>query len=174
LALETFERASATGRVARRKSSSAAKQKAGPSPARATARSGVSRTPKAATPPSGAATAWEGEWEMVSGVFNGVPMAEDMAKWVKRVTRGDVTEVVAGPQTMLRARFTLDDTRQPHVVEYSNLAGPSKGKAQSGIAEMTGDTLRICMAAPGKPRPDRFSSTKGDGRSFTSWRLLKK
>jgi uncharacterized protein (TIGR03067 family) len=170
LALETLERAITSG-SANRKRRSGAKGKVGASPASVHASSPALRTSK---PPTGATTAWEGEWAMVSGIFNGVPMAESMVTWVKRVTRGDVTEVVAGPQTMLRARFTLDDARHPHVVEYTNLAGPNKGKAQTGIADMTGDTLRICMAAPGRPRPDGFSSTPGDGRSFTTWRFVKK
>ena len=42
------------------------------------------------------------------------------------------------------------------------------------ILDLSGDTLRICMAAPGKPRPTDFFSKAGDGRSYTTWRLTKK
>ena len=58
-----------------------------------------------------------------------------------------------------------------HSIVY---AGASVGESQAGIAELTGDTLKVCMAAPGKPRPSDFSSKAGDGRSYTTWRFAKK
>jgi uncharacterized protein (TIGR03067 family) len=130
----------------------------------------ATRSPHAA--PSGPATPLEGEWTMVSGVFNGVQMSEPMVKWCTRVTRGSVTSVLAGPQIMLKASFTLDESKRPHAIDYVNLEGTHARKSQAGIVELTGDTLRICMAAPGKPRPADFSSKSRDGRSFTTWRRM--
>jgi uncharacterized protein (TIGR03067 family) len=123
---------------------------------------------------SGAATELEGEWAMIAAVLNGAPMSQDMVKWCQRITRGDVTSVVAGPQVMLRARFTLDRAKKPPAIDYVNLAGTNKGQSQAGIFELSGDTLSICMAAPGRPRPAGFSSKAGDGRSYTTWRLTRK
>jgi uncharacterized protein (TIGR03067 family) len=120
---------------------------------------------------SGPPTELEGEWEMVSAVFNGVPMDANMVKWCRRITRGNVTAVIAGPQTMLKAQFRLDDAPRPRAIDYVNLHGAAKGKPQVGIYELTGDTLRICMSPPGKRRPNDFCSTPGDGRSSTTWRL---
>ena len=126
---------------------------------------------RAAVPASSApATAWEGDWQMTAAVFDGKPMAESMIRWATRVTRGDITSVLAGPQVMLRARFTLDESSRPVHVEYVNLEGSNKGKTQLGIAELEGDTLRVCMAPPKKPRPSSFVSIRGDGRSLTEWR----
>jgi uncharacterized protein (TIGR03067 family) len=105
---------------------------------------------------------------MVSAVFDGVPMDPSMVAWCRRETRGDVTTVLAGPQVMLKATFVLDEPNG--AIDYVNLAGSSKGKKQAGIFDLQGDTLRICMAAPGKPRPTEFASSKKDGRSFTVWR----
>ena len=112
----------------------------------------------------------EGEWTMESAVFNGAPMDAAMVAWVRRTTRGDVTKVVAGDQTMLHARFTLDATQPSNAIDYVSLAGANKGKSQQGIYELSGAALQICMAPPGKPRPREFESMKGDGRSFTTWR----
>jgi uncharacterized protein (TIGR03067 family) len=123
-------------------------------------------------PPSGVPTSWEGEWAMVGAVFSGAAMAQDMVKWCQRITRGDLTTVVAGPQVMLKARFSLDASRTPNGVDYMNLDGAHKGKPQQGIFELTGDELRVCMAPPGKTRPAEFSSKAGDGRSYTTWRIL--
>ena len=170
LALETLERAAAAGHKAGSKTKSVATAKSVTTPPALRSAKPVAPALKSTR----AKTRWEGEWKMVSGTFSGVPMAESMVEWVKRETRGDVTRVLAGPQIMVHARFTLDDSRQPNLVEYVNVSGSNKGKAQSGIAELTDDTLRVCVSAPGKPRPDGFSSKKGDGRSFTTWRLVKR
>jgi uncharacterized protein (TIGR03067 family) len=161
LVLQTLERAGGATR------SSSAKTTRGETRPRASKRTHASGGEAA----GGSPTAWEGDWQMVSGVFSGAPMAEDMVKWCTRVTRGDITTVMAGSQVMLKARLSLDDSVRPSRVEYVNLAGSNKGKSQAGIAEVDGDTMRVCVSAPGKPRPSDFSSSRGDGRSLTVWKL---
>jgi uncharacterized protein (TIGR03067 family) len=130
--------------------------------------------PEEATIGEGAATELEGEWAMISAVFNGQPLDPSMVKFCKRVTRGNVTTVLAGPQTMLKARFTLDISRNRNAIDYVNLHGGNKGKSQKGIFELTGKELKICVSPPGKPRPEDFSSKRGDGRNYTVWQLDKK
>jgi uncharacterized protein (TIGR03067 family) len=119
---------------------------------------------------SGTATEIEGEWPMVSAVIDGKPLAPDMVKWCRRVTRGNVTQILAGPQSMLDAEFTLDASQTPAHIDYVNRSGKNKGRTQAGIYELSGDVLRICTAPPGGKRPSEFASTKGDGRSYTVWR----
>ena len=116
----------------------------------------------------------EGDWAMLSGVFNGQPLQADWVKFCKRITRGNVTTVVAGPQTMLKARFTLDTSKTPKAIDYVNLHGSHKGKSQLGIFERQGNELKVCVSAPGKPRPNDFSSKRGDGRNCTVWKFEKK
>jgi uncharacterized protein (TIGR03067 family) len=122
--------------------------------------------PKSGTPGTGL----EGEWSMVSGMMSGKPMEDSLLQWVKRVTKGDHTTVYAGPQIMLQVKFTSDASKSPKTIDYLNLAGSHKGKRQSGIYEMEGDVLTVCMSAPGAARPDAFQSTPGDGRSLTVWK----
>jgi len=121
----------------------------------------------------GPATELEGEWEMISAVFNGIPMDPNLVKWCKRITRGNVTKVVAGPQVFLNATFSLDHSKKPGLIDYVNLEGASKGKVQAGIFTLSDGELKICMAAPGEKRPNDFSSHPGDNRSYTVWRLVK-
>jgi uncharacterized protein (TIGR03067 family) len=162
-ALETLERGGVTRKSGKQKSQ------------RTSAR-GISETTTTAQPEtaSGPATELEGEWAMVSGVLNGAALNRAMVKWCHRITRGNVTRVVAGPQVLVNASFTLDNSKKPHVIDYVNLDGASKGKFQAGIFELIGDSLKICMSAPGHPRPANFSSKPGDGRSYTTWRLVRK
>jgi uncharacterized protein (TIGR03067 family) len=126
-------------------------------------------TPSAAAAAVGTPTVIEGQWQMVSAVMNGLPMPPNMVEWCRRETRGDVTTVLAGTNLMLRARFALDKGQRPWAIDYENIAGENNGKGQLGIAELSGDTLRICMSPPGAPRPADFESVKGDKRSYTTW-----
>jgi len=48
----------------------------------------------------------------------GTVLGQDLVKWCQRITRGDVTSVVAGPQVMLKARFTLDHSKKPSAIDY--------------------------------------------------------
>jgi uncharacterized protein (TIGR03067 family) len=127
-----------------------------------------SKTPE----PTGPPTEFEGEWQMVSGVMNGAAMDAATVRWVKRVTRGNQTTVVAGPQTMLKVEFTFDPSTSPASIDYLNLQGSSKGNRQAGIYKLERDVLTVCMAAPGASRPAEFTSTTGDGRTLTSWKRV--
>ena len=139
----------------------------------ATAKTAPAKSAKGATAArklGGPATELEGEWAMVTGTMDGVPMDKSMVQWVKRITHGNESHVTAGPQTMLRVEFTSDPAKSPKTIDYINLFGANKGKSQQGIYEIEGDDLKFCVAPPGKPRPAEFASTRGDGRSFTTWK----
>lgn len=129
----------------------------------------AAKTPESAAG-SAPATEFEGDWPMVSGVMNGQPMDQSLVQWVKRMTRGNRITVMAGPQVMMQVTFTTDPSQSPKAIEYVNLAGTNKGKAQSGIYALEGDLLKVCVAAPGSPRPAAFESVKGDGRTLTVWK----
>jgi uncharacterized protein (TIGR03067 family) len=120
--------------------------------------------------PSGPATPFEGEWPMLSGVMDGKAMDASAVQWVKRVTRGNQTTVVAGPQTMMQVEFTFDSSTSPCSIDYLNLYGPNKGKRQQGIYRIEGDVLTVCVAPPGAARPGEFVSVAGDGRTLTAWK----
>ena len=122
--------------------------------------------------PGGPATVFEGEWQMVSGVMNGVAMDASTVQWVKRMTRGNQTSVIAGPQTMLKVEFTFDPSTSPASIDYLNLHGATKGKRQQGIYRLEGDVLTVCTGAPDGARPGDFSSPKGEGRSLTVWKRV--
>jgi uncharacterized protein (TIGR03067 family) len=146
--------------LTRSEAASAKKDKA-PSPKAAVAR---------ATTGSPLASDFEGEWSMVSAVMDGTPMDPSAVEWVKRITHGSETTVYAGPQVMMKMEFISDASKAPKTIDYVNTAGSNKGKSQQGIYEFDGDRLKICAAAPGKPRPTQFQSDRGDGRTFTVWK----
>jgi uncharacterized protein (TIGR03067 family) len=130
----------------------------------------VSKKQTATPAPAGSPTEFEGEWKLVSGVMDGKEMEASTVQWVKRVTHGNQTTVLAGPQTMLKVEFTFDPSQSPQSIDYISLAGPNKGKTQLGIYKREGDLLTFCVAPPGAERPANFVSVAGDGRTLTAWK----
>lgn len=115
-------------------------------------------------------TELEGEWQMVSGVMNGVAMDKSMTQWVKRITEGNISTVTAGPQTMLKVEFSIDAKQSPKFIDYVNLAGSLKGKKQAGIYSLERGVLTVCVAAPKSPRPAKFESKPGQNHTLTVWK----
>ena len=74
----------------------------------------------------------------------------------------------ADDQRRLEAFAQTDEKRADENAEYALHALDSR--PQLGTFEFAGDELRVCMAAPGDPRPEEFLSAPGDGRAFTVWK----
>ncbi|HLQ76806.1 MAG TPA: TIGR03067 domain-containing protein [Terriglobia bacterium] len=123
--------------------------------------------------PGTAITELEGEWQMVSGIFDGKPMDPSETKWVRRVTQGNRTTVTAGPQVMMKFEFTLDSAYAPKQLDYHHTSGAAKGKTQRGIYSLDSDLLTVFVSSPGKPRPSHFESSPGTGTTLTVWKRLR-
>jgi uncharacterized protein (TIGR03067 family) len=88
-----------------------------------------------------------------------------MLKYGKRTATADEVTVKFGPNVMLKARYAVDRSRTPMTMDY--VLGD--GKSQHGIWRLEGKQLTTCFGAPGKPRPEAFSSIPGDGRTLAVW-----
>ena len=120
---------------------------------------------------SGGPTELEGEWSMVSGVSNGQPFDPMGVKYGKRVTKGNETTVLFGPQVYMKFKFTIDPSKNPKAIDYLHTQGPDQGKTQHGIYEIDGKTLKVCLSPVGQDRPADFSTKQGDGKMLTVWTL---
>jgi uncharacterized protein (TIGR03067 family) len=123
---------------------------------------------------AGPATELEGEWAMVSGSFDGHPMEASLVKLGRRILRGSQLTVLFGSQVFMKARVKLDSSKSPKQIDYAIASGANGASTQLGIYERDGTTLKLCMAAAGQPRPTDFTSAKGDGRTLTMWKPVKK
>jgi uncharacterized protein (TIGR03067 family) len=110
---------------------------------------------------------------MVSGSADGQPTPDSMRKQMKRVCKGDETTTTMGGQIFLKAKITLDPSKQPKTIDYQMTDGFSKSKTQLGIYEVEGDTFKACFGKPGAERPADFTSQPGDGRTLSVWRREK-
>lgn len=116
----------------------------------------------------------EGEWSMLSGIMSGQPMDPDGVKYGRRITRGNETTVLFGPQIYFKARVVIDTAKTPKTMDYFYTEGPNKDRTQPGIYELDGTTVKICVAGNDQERPVDFTTKPGDGKTLTSWKLAKK
>ena len=114
--------------------------------------------------------ALQGEWTMVSGSADGQPMPEAMVKEMKRVCKEDETTTTMAGQVYMKAKFTLDASKQPKTIDYQMIDGFTKGQKQLGIYQIDGDTFKSCFARPGAERPNDFTTKPGDGRTLSVWK----
>ncbi len=114
-----------------------------------------------------------GEWSMGSGTLDGQPLDRNLIRSGRRVVKGNEMTVFFGTQVYSRAKFTVDRSKTPMAIDYYNTEGANAGKTQYGIYELDGATLRLCLAAAGQERPSDFTSTPGDGRTLTTWTLVR-
>ncbi len=111
-----------------------------------------------------------GEWVMVSAVRDGQPLGAEFVATGRRVLHGDVTTEMFRGQIFMRGTTTVDATPSPRTFDIVLTHAPGRGKRQLGIYEREGDTLRICVGLPGRPRPTEFTTRQGDDRTLTVWR----
>ena len=113
----------------------------------------------------------QGEWSNISIERDGqsFPGGKDS----KRVAKGNETTVTINGQLFMKAKFTLDPSKQPKAIDYEVTGGPYTGKRQLGIYELEGDTVKFCFAIPGKDRPTEFQSRPDDGRTVSVWKRVK-
>src|SRR5262245_36970636 len=72
--------------------------------------------------------ALEGEWTMVSGERDGGAVPDELLKSAKRVSKDGETSVSFGEQLFMKAKFTVDPSKNPKTIDYDVTEGPSKGE----------------------------------------------
>jgi uncharacterized protein (TIGR03067 family) len=117
--------------------------------------------------------ALQGQWTMKSGTADGFELPEVMLPAFRRILKGDELAVMNGDELIMKAKVTLDPTKNPKTIDYEVIDGPSKGAKQLGIYELNGESYKSCFAAPDEERPTEFSSKQGDHRTFSIWQRAK-
>ncbi len=104
----------------------------------------------------------EGIWLAESAIADGKPNPRMLgAQFV--FGDGKMSIQGAGGEKLPDATFALDATTTPKSIEITT---PSAGEGGGGLGiySIEGDTLKICTARPGDPRPEEFQSTSGSAR----------
>ena len=103
-----------------------------------------------------------GTWNIVSGEDQGQAIPEDHIKGTTvRITKDTITVLDRKDQQTYVVNYKLDPAKKPWTVTMMILDGPMKGKATSGILELSGDDLKLCYALPGEKAPADFKVPAG-------------
>ncbi|HEX3148414.1 MAG TPA: TIGR03067 domain-containing protein [Gemmataceae bacterium] len=102
---------------------------------------------------------FQGTWQLVSVETEGQAPSEDVIKTIRVVITGNKHTVHVGDQVAAKEiPFTLDPAKKPK----ENTDTLPDGKEIKGIYELDGDTLKSCVAPPGKDRPTEFKGKGGN------------
>lgn len=113
---------------------------------------------------------FQGTWQLVSAEREGVQTPEEQVKKTRVVIKGNKHSVYFGDDAVVKEiPFVLDPTKKPKTTTDTL----PDGKEIHGIYELDGDTLRSCVAAPGKDRPTDFSAKPGSGHTLRIFKRLK-
>ena len=115
--------------------------------------------------------ALQGKWQLVSMQRDGE--AVDVSKDAARVIKGDKYELTLRPGLSIEGTYKIDPTAKPKKMETTASTGPYKDQELLGIYELSGDTLKICYAPPGKERPTEFKTKEGSGWILTVHKKMK-
>jgi uncharacterized protein (TIGR03067 family) len=115
----------------------------------------------------------DGSWTGVSIVRDGNAMPEDEAKNVLVTFKDGKYEVKQGGQMIGKGTIKVDTSKTPYQVEIMVEEGENAGQTELGICEVKDDSMKICFADPGKPRPTEFESKAGSGNHFVTMKRSK-
>jgi uncharacterized protein (TIGR03067 family) len=107
---------------------------------------------------------FQGTWKQVAYERDGVAEpSDDEEGWDPRTTfEGHSFAVtIADGSTVIRGTFTIDPTRSPKAVDWTDTFGPDAGKTFPAIYDFEGDRLIFCAAMSGA-RPTEFKSKRGE------------
>jgi uncharacterized protein (TIGR03067 family) len=116
---------------------------------------------------------WQGNWQIEELTVNGKLAPKDKIENTRVVIEGNKMMLKAPNGEVARAfEIKLDPGKEPHVITTKALQGDFKDKMQTGIYDLKGDTLRICISnRPEGEQPTEFSSKEGSNHVLL---LLKK
>ena len=111
----------------------------------------------------------QGNWEIASFVANGKegPPSELEENERKCSFTGDRIVIWHGEGT-----YKLG-TAKPNTIDIAFDKGEGKGKTYVGVYSLEGDTLKICLAKPGRERPKEFKSDADSGLLLVTYRRVK-
>jgi uncharacterized protein (TIGR03067 family) len=117
---------------------------------------------------------FEGNWAFTGWQHAGEALPADARESAKWTIKGDKYTFEFGGMTE-EGTIKLDPAKKPATIDLTITDGQDKGKDQVGIYKIDGDTITVCLAAPGaKDRPTEFKSTEENGFILATIKRAKK
>jgi uncharacterized protein (TIGR03067 family) len=115
----------------------------------------------------------QGDWMVASITRDGRKLSDDEAQTLFRTVTGNNYTIFNFSKPLSKGTFKIDATKTPKTID-STAAGRAKAPPILGIYAFEGDTLKICNAAPGMPRPTEFDAKEGSNHAKIVWQPEKK
>jgi uncharacterized protein (TIGR03067 family) len=117
----------------------------------------------------------EGNWLMAEMEHGGKKTpAKQLAKMALEVSGNKITTRESGEITEEAVISSMDGKSKPAAFDLKITSGSDSGKVVKGIYKLDGDTLTICVAEPGKDRPEAFAGKVGTGHTLMGFKRKKK
>jgi uncharacterized protein (TIGR03067 family) len=117
--------------------------------------------------------ALEGTWEIVSIELQGKKAGLPEERKERLTFRDGTFAVVQGQEARDKGTLNLDPMKKPKTMDMVSGGEGNKGKKALAIYELKGNDLRVCVAAPGQPRPSAFTTDAGSANYITTMRRVK-
>ena len=115
----------------------------------------------------------QGEWKITAEVQNGKEIPPGRNEKVRIRFTADKMIVTEGDEKHA-GTYTLDSDRKPAMITVTPEDGPKKGKKGTGIYQLSGDTLTICLTLKeGKDPPGDFTAKANSGRVLLTLQRIK-
>ena len=116
----------------------------------------------------------EGTWATVSIEAAGQKVTdEDKIKTRKLTMKGEKYTLKVGDETV-QGTIDINPTKKPKTIDVKPDSGSNKGKTLLGIYELDGDSLKICLALPGRDRPTAFATAAENGQQVVVYKREKR
>ena len=116
---------------------------------------------------------FQGEWTMVSGAADGVPIPDYVFNQIRQVFTGaQMTGTISGTMYW-KVNFAIDPSKSPKTIDYEIIGGPAAGAKQLGIYELNDDTCKLCVGKLNGERPKDFDAGPGTGNTTSTWKRVK-
>lgn len=113
---------------------------------------------------------FEGSWQLISAVKDGVETPDDVVKKIRVVIKGNAHTVYFGDDAIAKEiPFTIDPAMNPK----TTVDTLPDGKQIHGIYKLDGEMLTSCVAEIGKDRPSEFSAKLGTGHTLRVFKRIK-
>ena len=105
--------------------------------------------------------------------YKGKPVGDAILRRTRIYFEGDTLNLIETTEEGELVTFKLNEDETPKHIDMKIAKGPDSGKLALGIYRLDGDSLRICWAAPGQPRPTAFTTMNEMGVACLSLHRLR-
>jgi uncharacterized protein (TIGR03067 family) len=115
----------------------------------------------------------QGPWSVTSSIRDGQEAPADLVGSIRRIVDGDHVIWARDGKNFAGTKVVYDVTKSPHAIDLIPDGGPHRDEHILGIYKLEGETLTICVADAGEPRPAVFEAAAGSKRTLQTFRRIK-